>query len=209
MKPSNKDSMKNSVNDYLNSFSLSDEQIAQFNNLENIAENTVQHKKSGIIKRYQTIAASMVLALALPLIVAVVFYYQSAQHSNLVYEIAHEVSYNHLKLRPLEISANNTATVINYFEQLDFNPVSSTLTTSLNSSIIGGRYCSIKGNTAAQLRMQDKQGQYTTLFQTQYNAEDFSTLPVLENNQQPIIINANGKTVELWVEKGVVMALVY
>ncbi len=92
---------------------------------------------------------------------------------------------------------------------LSFSPYLSKLErvgTVLKTSLIGGRYCSIQGNTAAQLRMQSSEGAYSTLFQT--NATDlFSDIPVM-TDQNSIIEYKDGFEVQIWREKGLLMVYV-
>ena len=73
--------------------------------------------------------------------------------------------------------------------------------------LIGGRYCSIQGETAAQLRMQDKAtGDIQIVYQAPYNKELFRELPKLQEGQDPVRHYVNGIGVDVWVEKGILFA---
>ncbi len=125
----------------------------------------------------------------------------------LVLEIAEEVTLNHKKLKPLEILGASVVEVSGYFTALDFLPISSRLITS-SLQFAGGRYCSIKGSTAAQLRYQNEALNWVTLYETHFNATKFPNLPILEQGEEPIVVYDRGYRVSIWIEKGLVMALV-
>ncbi|GMR05915.1 MAG: hypothetical protein BMS9Abin25_0492 [Gammaproteobacteria bacterium] len=120
--------------------------------------------------------------------------------------IAEEVVKNHLKLKPLEVKAETINAIRGYFSKLEFMPVESNMVSGKGMQLIGGRYCSLQGITAAQLRM--KQGRnLQTLYQTQYLPEVFGQLPQLEKGEAPLIVYAKGIKVKIWVEKGLLFAL--
>jgi len=120
--------------------------------------------------------------------------------------IAEEVVKNHLKLKPLEVKAETINAIRGYFSKLEFMPVESSMVSDNGMQLIGGRYCSLQGITAAQLRM--KQGRnLQTLYQTQYLPDVFGQLPKLEKGEAPLIVYAKGIKVKIWVEKGLLFAL--
>jgi hypothetical protein len=85
-------------------------------------------------------------------------------------------------------------------------PVESSLQVLNNLQLIGGRYCSLQGITAAQLRM--KQGEnLQTLYETEYVPDVFGDLPILEKGEEPQVVYAKGIKVKVWVEKGLLFAL--
>jgi hypothetical protein len=73
--------------------------------------------------------------------------------------------------------------------------------------VLGGRYCSIQGVTAAQLRLRDQAGWIRTLYQVPYEVSRFGVLPDIGAGEQPKLTQVRGLTVELWVEKGLLFAL--
>jgi hypothetical protein len=121
-------------------------------------------------------------------------------------QIAEEVVSNHLKLKPLEVKTGSINAVRGYFTKLDFMPVESSLQALNNLQLIGGRYCSLQGITAAQLRM--KQGEnLQTLYETEYVPDVFGDIPILEKGEEPQVVYAKGIKVKVWVEKGLLFAL--
>lgn len=131
---------------------------------------------------------------------------QEAQHQ--FQRIAEEVTLNHRKLRPLEVTSSAFNEVRDYFTQLDFRPSRSELFNPQNSTLIGGRYCSIEGVMAAQIRYQNENGEMTTLYETAYEPSVFKNIPDVDAGLAPIIQYSDGYKVALWKEKGLIMASV-
>jgi hypothetical protein len=120
--------------------------------------------------------------------------------------IAVEVVNNHLNMKPLEVKAATLSKVRGYFTKLNFMPVGSKLDAMASLQLLGGRYCSLQGITAAQLRL--KQGKnLQTLYQTEYISAVFGGFPYLEKGEEPLIVYAKGVKVKIWVEKGLLFAL--
>jgi len=135
--------------------------------------------------------------------------------------IADEVTKNHIKLKPLEVTSQDFDTVRDYFTQLDFSPQVSRYFPKISSTTLtmaGGRYCSIRSETAAQLRYlsspqtsltePSSTKQWSTLYQTQYNANTFGALPRVEQGQAPIKTYSRGLKVSIWVERQLLMVSV-
>ncbi|MFC3152688.1 hypothetical protein ACFOEK_16750 [Litoribrevibacter euphylliae] len=127
--------------------------------------------------------------------------------NQLIRDIAEEITFNHRKLKPLELKTNHFEELVSYFDMLDFRPYHSHLFKP-QGTLIGGRYCSIGTVSAVQIRYQTEQGDVTTLFQTTYNPEHFKGLPNIEAGDQPVTQYLNGYKVTLWIEMGIVMASV-
>jgi len=192
--------LKQSVQDYLEPYSLSDDQL---NRLESLSE---QHKS---VKRHRVsiYPLAMVGAVAVFLFVFFLTPYLQVQ-SGIQEKIAMEVVANHIKLKPLEIETSSIEEIRRYFKKLDFVPASSQLVSQLGLELVGGRYCSLQGNIAAQLRVR-KPGTngVQTLYQTEYRKNVFEDMPTLEDGDKPIEIYVKGVKVIIWVEKGLLFAL--
>ncbi|NRB37598.1 MAG: hypothetical protein HRU20_03915 [Pseudomonadales bacterium] len=127
----------------------------------------------------------------------------------MVEAIAMEVSKNHLKMKPLEVSSDDFSSVRDYFSELDFSPTRSDYFLADAGPMLGGRYCSIQGVTAAQLRYQVQgSNQSQSLYETTYDIAVFGELPVIEKDGIPIKTFARGLAVDIWVEKGLLMVSV-
>ncbi len=127
--------------------------------------------------------------------------------TSISWKIADEVARNHVKMKPLEVQTEQLSQLRNYFTQLDFTPVNSSfLTKSSDSKMLGGRYCSIQGLTAAQIRFSQKDKQPITLYEVQYDPSLYGKQPILELGDKPTELIVRGVAVSIWVEKGLLMA---
>lgn len=126
-------------------------------------------------------------------------------------DIALEVIENHIKLKPLEVSTQSFNEVQVFFDKLDFMPSQSNFLESgwqLNErQMLGGRYCSISGDSAAQLRFKNNDQIYT-LYEVGYDEKLFGKIPAIESGEKPKEVIINGLKASLWVEKGLLMVLV-
>ncbi len=148
---------------------------------------------------------------ALMLVVSISVFFNTSLIStspSLTQFIAQEAASNHLKQKPLEIKTSDISEIRNYFTELDFLPATPDFLTSGQQQLLGGRYCSIQGVTAAQLRLQaDNQHPIQTLYEVEYDPVAFPNLPRLEANQSPVIEYAKGIKVKIWVEKDILFVL--
>ncbi|ABZ78735.1 hypothetical protein Shal_4195 [Shewanella halifaxensis HAW-EB4] len=124
--------------------------------------------------------------------------------SDIGVRIADEVAKNHIKMKPLEVQTAQLSQLRAYFTELDFTLVSSSRIDDANE-MVGGRYCSIQGLTAAQIRFVDRQ-QSVTLYQVQYDKRLYGEIPTIESGEPPIELVVRGVAVAIWVEKGLLMA---
>lgn len=126
-------------------------------------------------------------------------------------DIALEVVENHLKLKPLDVSTHSMQGIQEFFTQLDFSPARSSVLDShfslTDTQLLGGRYCSIKGDTAAQIRYQSDTG-VATFYQVDYHSERFGPIPGIDKNERPLAMNIKGLNVSMWVEMGLLMVLI-
>ena len=195
-----KQELKKAVKGYVESQQLSNEQLRDLTQMFNAQR---ENNKPKSLVKMRVIAAGLVLALALGM-----FWGFGVNHQADVSQlIAEEVSYNHLKMKPMEVTSTSLNDVRVYFSKLDFSLSPSQFVANNNLQLIGGRYCSIQGETAAQLRMQDKAtGNIQIVYQAPYNKELFRELPKLQEGQDPVRHFVNGIGVDVWVEKGILFA---
>jgi hypothetical protein len=121
--------------------------------------------------------------------------------------IAEEITFNHRKLKPLEIETNQFNDLVNYFSMLDFRPHLPNQFIP-EGTLIGGRYCSIGSISAVQIRYKNEENDIATLYQTAYEPSVFSGIPNIEKGEQAVTQYLNGYKVVLWLELGIVMATV-
>mgnify|MGYP001812365482 FL=1 len=202
MKKPFKRPLKQQVQNHLDQVQMD---TSQFTALEKLMANNEQKEKKDSRSSWVPLAAAGMFFFA----VITAFMALQFSKDNLLtmpQQIAEEVVSNHLKLKPLEVKTGSIDAVRGYFNKLDFMPVESSLQALGNLQLIGGRYCSLQGLTAAQLRM--KQGKnLQTLYETEYVPAVFGDLPSLEKGEAPLVIYAKGIKVKVWVEKGLLFAL--
>lgn len=139
---------------------------------------------------------------------------------NFADQIALEVVKNHLKLKPLDVQSASIEGLRRYFTQLDFSPVNShwlsETQTLAQARLLGGRYCSIKGVTAAQLRYQNipasaesvDGNSLATLYQAAYEPQIHGSIPDIDKGETPVKVTVKGLEVSLWLEKDLLLVLV-
>ncbi|MDX2475937.1 MAG: hypothetical protein QNL05_01060 [Gammaproteobacteria bacterium] len=202
MKKSLKQPLKQQVQNQLNEVQLDKTQLAA---LEKLMAGGEDKGKKGSSRTWIPLAAAGMFLFA---VITAFMTLQFSQDNLLTMpqQIAEEVVSNHLKLKPLEVKTGSIDAVRGYFTKLDFMPVESSLQALDNLQLIGGRYCSLQGITAAQLRM--KQGEnLQTLYETEYVPDVFGDIPRLEKGEAPLVVYAKGIKVKVWVEKGLLFAL--
>lgn len=196
-----KGNLKNAVRQHIERESLSAKQLESLLLLQN---DKIKNKTNIFNMQYRWSAVAAALFIAL----GNLFYFVMAPDLTLNQRIGSEVAKNHLNLRPLEIKTSSIEEIRGFLSNLGFSPVESVLLKGSSKTLIGGRYCSIQGVRAAQLRLQDsKTGQIQSLYQTVYDKNVFYDLPELKENQKPITIYSKGLAVDIWVEKGLLFAL--
>ena len=146
------------------------------------------------------LTAMMILTLSL-------FLPKPAIQRNMAFEIANEVTHNHFKLKPLEVQSSFLSDVSDYFTKLDFKPLTSKLLSNKNLRLLGARYCSLQGITAAQIRYQSENGEVTTFYEVPYDEAIYSVIPDIEKGEEPLVSYSKGIGVKIWVEKGILMAM--
>ena len=202
MKKPLKRPLKQQLQNHLNQLHLDNNQFAELEKL--VANGNQKNNKVHSRAWVPMAAAGMFLFAVFTAFMALQFSKDNFQ--TMPQQIAEEVVSNHLKLKPLEVKNGSINAVRGYFTKLDFMPVESSLQALNNLQLIGGRYCSLQGITAAQLRM--KQGEnLQTLYETEYVPDVFGDIPILEKGEEPQVVYAKGIKVKVWVEKGLLFAL--
>jgi len=191
--------LNKTLQEHLDSKSLKADQMQKLLAMQNETAVPVE-TKSRLRMAWIGSAAALLLAVALLLL--------PQGSNNLIDELAVEVVNNHLHLKPLEVSGNELASISSYFTKLDFQPLASRYIEDLNLNLMGGRYCSLQGITAAQLRFKSvADNGIHTLYQVGYDPKIFKQLPQYDQGDSPVSTWSKGVKVTLWVEKGVLFAL--
>ncbi len=195
--------LKKRVQDHVEQQSLNSEQLDSLLSLQ----ATVNTADRNSIWRSSALSA-LAIAASLLILIITFFPHTSDKPEDRIQAIALEVVKNHLHQKPLEINSPQLAVVSPYFERLDFRPIESQYLQSRQFDLMGGRYCSLQGIPAAQLRYINNNNQTQhTLYQVPYRPEAFDIIPDISHGQAPLHTFANGVRVSLWVENGILFAL--
>lgn len=207
-----KKSLKHAMHDQLETISLSEQQLDKLMKIqqaaasEDLRENTFKDTHATIPTRTFGYLAASVLIFFLVSFSLVSYLSNKSGPTTLIQQIANEVAGNHLKMKPMEVQTGNISDVQSYFTKLDFMPLQSQqMENNSGIQLAGGRYCSIQGSSAAQLRYKNKKGGYTTLFETPYSPELFRQLPDTDKGENPVVTYARGIKVTMWIERGLLM----
>ncbi|WP_394204292.1 hypothetical protein [Shewanella waksmanii] len=207
MKPSSKSPslpLKQASKDYFEQQTLTDKQAQQFAKLlqqhDALATSTPVQASRNKLR-----GPHAVMAIAASILLLVMFNLSGPRSSGLAWEIANEVAVNHIKMKPLEIEAQALPPLQRYFTELDF---AVTASQRVSATLLGGRYCSIQGESAAQLRYQQVDGQIVTLYEVPFEPQRHQQIPQLALGEPPMSLQVRGIAVLLWVEKGLLMAQV-
>ncbi len=196
--------LKDAINQKMTRHSLSADQLSR---LHDKIEGASTAQPSSTINRFKLagmMAGIFVIALSVGLLLPSG---KDSQHENMAQQIANEVVKNHLHLKPLEVHTNTLDGLVHYFKQLDFLLRPSRQVSNFSDTLLGGRYCSLQGITAAQLRLRNPHNkQMDTLYQAEYRKKIFGDLPDIDKHQPPLEAWAKGIKVKIWVEKGVLFA---
>ena len=150
-------------------------------------------------------AAAIILAVVASL--SALLLTKGQDHAAIAQLMAEEIAMNHLKNRPLEVKGSQVASLRDYFTELDFVLSESTRLAGTTTRLLGGRYCSIQGVGAAQLRLQEENQGYRTWYQVPFDHAKHAVLQNIDRDAAPIVRYARGVRVEMWAEKGLVFAL--
>ncbi len=192
--------LKQSVQQHLESYALTDDQLQKLESLSPQREPACTQKKSTFaFVSIAAVAAFLLVFLLTPLVI---------ERGNVQERIALEVVTNHLKLKPMEIETSNIEEIRNYFTKLDFLPMNSRLVSDLGLELMGARYCSLQGITAAQFILKKPSSNIIqSLYQTEFRKDIFENMPLLEEGEAPVTIYVKGMKVKIWVEKGLLFAM--
>jgi len=197
--------LREGVENHLNQYQLNDDQMQRLIAMQDASSSSEEAAYTASwnirILKFSSVAAALVVAvlLAWPVL------YSQNKASDIPRSIAMEVAKNHIKLKPLEVTSPTLTPIRRYFTELDFSPVKSQLYERRGNNLLGARYCSISGVSAAQLRYKDKRGQFQTLYEVGYDPKVYGPLPDIDKGETPLIIIARGVKTTIWVEQDLLM----
>ncbi len=113
--------------------------------------------------------------------------------------VAREISVNHNKQLDVEYTADTFSALKPQMGKLDFEIIAPKRMAQTKYHVVGGRYCTINGQIAAQIKLKDPNGKIMTLYQTRISAA-LNAIP-----EQKTTID--GVQVQQWQENGLFFGL--
>ncbi len=144
---------------------------------------------------YLAVAASLLLVL----LGSGVFLLQKNDGTDPSWLVAKEIAVNHNKHLAIEFPTGDYHELDRLMDKLDFSSVISKRLAPGEYRLLGGRYCSIQGQLALQLKLQDRAGNLYTLYQAPLN----KILTGIRQGEQFI----DGLRITLWREAGLLLGL--
>jgi len=118
--------------------------------------------------------------------------------------LAQEVAKNHGRLKPLDVRSHDFYIVKNYFTKLAFSPRHAVSELPAHLTLLGGRYCSLQDEPAAQFRYHDAQYRLLSLYQAHYVRDKFLWVPNIDKGEEPIVRHVDHLEIRIWQKKGLV-----
>jgi hypothetical protein len=152
------------------------------------------------LRRPVLIAAVFSTIAAVAALVLLVFWLSITRPDERVAHLAaQEVALNHHKQLAVEYPAATIDQLAGAMSKLDFTPVMPQRFRDNDHRVIGARYCSLRGQIAAQIRLTDTSGRTCTL----YEARPMNELAEVAAAEFEI----DGCRIEVWREAGLLMVL--
>lgn len=196
----NRNHTDDTIKEYYQTQNLSAEKLQQMIDIAQLPQQQSVSQERNIkqrwlIQRNLSVAASILLAV----VISLQWLNPTPTQQQLVASIAQEIAINHQKQFDIEFAENSYASLNKLMGKLDFALISPEKLKTEGLQILGGRYCSLHGQIAAQIRLKNSEGVVFTLYQTRSD-EKLKTLT--EQSE-----HANGITIEMWQEDGVFLGV--
>lgn len=141
------------------------------------------------------------MAVAAALVVACMGLYGHLQQEALSERVIAEVAMNHRKNLAVEVASGRYEAVQQQLDRLEFSILPAAAELGPTYALVGGRYCSIQGQLAAQLKVRDEGiGQIRTLYVASMNSALAEIVP-----REEIL---DGMQIRLWSANGRFFALI-
>jgi len=122
--------------------------------------------------------------------------------SSLTERVMDEIAYNHRQEMPVEVAANSMPAIGGYLDRLSFSLISPRALVDSGWQILGGRYCSINGKLAAQLKVRNvAEDKVYTLYQASTEGDLTQTGLSMTSNM------VGDVKVSIWQEQGLLLGL--
>ena len=161
-----------------------------------------RHAPRGFASRIATVAAAVMIS-ALSAWLGWTWH-DARTTAQLMSDITAEVVENHLKQKPLDVESSSLPDVLGFFDRLDFQLLQSPrIVSGAGAKLLGGRYCSVQGISAAQLRVRNQDGSISTWYEALLPPGQMDRIPDGLAGEPPVRRVSRGIRVSIWKESGV------
>ena len=200
MKHQNTKSLDKALKTHYEDKSLSTNQLDELIGMQQAADENLLTRFLTEVKGYRYAFYATACLLLMTLVVS----FNLINRAPLSERVMHEIAYNHQKEMPTEVTSSSLANISNYLDKLEFPLIASNTLNNNNWELLGGRYCSINGKLAAQLKVKNLQDSKTYTF---YQAALGSDISKVVHDKQAQAIE--GVNVSIWQEKGLLLGLAH
>ncbi|MEN8719098.1 MAG: hypothetical protein ABF296_02400, partial [Oceanococcaceae bacterium] len=130
--------------------------------------------------------------------------WQMTRPANRVDDIFNDICANHLAAHPLSFQAHSINALAEAFMPLGFLVRDSAPLREINGEVIGGHFCKLLDQAAAEIRCRLADGLWATVVQTAYAVDVFGPLPDLAQGAAPITSTLRGLLCQVWRDRGMV-----
>jgi hypothetical protein len=171
------------VRKYYSSKTLSAEKV------EDVLSKSTRSRKVSFTRSYQ------LAGLAVALLIGFVFLHQRLNQATMTERVMAEIAMNHQEQLSLEVTSDQYQVVQEKLSRLDFSILPDKSDMTQNYTLVGGRYCSIHGELAVQLKLQDKtSGKLISLYVTNLTDE--------LKDMTPLDADLSGVNIQFWKQNG-------
>ena len=171
-----------------------EENIKEYYSKKSLSEDKIQlllNQRTAKSKNYFFSKA----AVGLIIVLASIFTFLNLREAKLEMRVVNEIAMNHNKQLSVEFEENNLGLLQAKLDKLDFSILPADQFISQNYNLIGGRYCSIQGNLAAQVKLRN------------INSKKIETLYITDLSKglekiKPTDITHDGAQIKIWVKDG-------
>lgn len=186
--------MKCTIRDHFDRYQLSDDQLRR---LRDIQAGYSPPLPDAAVTSIRYITPVAVLA---GLMIAVIAWRQMTGSGLDIPTLAAEIAYHHNQRMGLEVESSSLDKVRDYLERLNFPLIESSRYPAAHWDLAGGRYCSLKGQPAAQMRLHNRYtGKTVTLYQ-------LLAPPGMDGFDGSYEGFDQGVRIEIWKERGLLLA---
>ncbi len=186
--------LKETIKEYYEEHNLSTTQLLQMQNIQKKLDSQFNRRR-----RPHTLWA--IAAGTAVLLLGAFIFFNTTSDRTYIAELISDIAYNHNRDLEMEIKSDSLKDIASYLSRLDFSLIYPARLPQDNWEMIGGRYCQLKGQFAAQIKLRNKSNQKMyTLYQIE-KPHDIKNIADLSEHF------AKGVKVNLWGERGLIIAL--